>query len=321
MLKNILSPKTCADCKICCIFDKYDVWETPVISGELHEKIKLLRPELEFVSKGDTGSYMFNMELAWDEEEEIYRCPALDCQTGCTLGENKPFDCRIWPYRIMRLGESLVISIASICPEMYKKPLNALVEELENGLGEVIFREAEKNPAIVKPYEHGYPILMVSRSSDRNRVSLTEVKREDISFISSVYNDKETLEALKAEPISIEEWTEDFEQWREDSGEENYIIRCGTEPAGWLKINGLDGGEYGLVSVLVVGRKYRRMGLACEALKFAENIFSERGLDASVIHAYADNEALRRCCGVCGYTVASGDPDDSEERLMYVKKL
>lgn len=161
MLKNILSPKTCAGCRICCIFDKYDVWETPVISEELKRKISAARSDLKFVSKGDTGAYIFNMEDTWDDKEEIFRCPALDPDSGCTLGENKPFDCRIWPYRIMELGGRRVISIASICPDMYNMPLKTLCDELENGLADRIFEEAAKNPAMIKPYEQGYPILVV----------------------------------------------------------------------------------------------------------------------------------------------------------------
>ncbi len=166
MLKNILSPKTCAGCRICCIFDKYDVWETPVISEELKARIEAADPSLRFVSKGDSGSYIFNMEESWDEGEEIFRCPALDPDSGCTLGENKPFDCKIWPYRIMELNGAQVISIASICPDMYEKPLKALIDELDSGLADKIFAEAEKNPAIVKPYENGYPILKVKRTGE-----------------------------------------------------------------------------------------------------------------------------------------------------------
>ena len=161
MLKNILSPKTCAGCKICCSFDKYDVWETPVISMELKKKIEGTNPELKFVSKGNSGAFIFNMEEAWDEEKELFICPALDPKSGCTLGENKPFDCKIWPYRIMDLNGALVISIASICPSLYSKPLKELVDELEKGLADRIFEEAAKDPAIIKPYENGYPILKV----------------------------------------------------------------------------------------------------------------------------------------------------------------
>ena len=160
MLKN-LTKDECAQCRLCCIFDKYDVWETPVITDELKGRIETEHSELRFVSKGDSGAYIFNMEDTWDEKEELYFCPALDRQKGCILGENKPFDCKVWPYRIMRLGGALVISIASICPVMYKKPLDTLIEELESGLADRIFGEAEKHPQIVKPYEQGYPILMV----------------------------------------------------------------------------------------------------------------------------------------------------------------
>lgn len=161
MLKNILSPKTCAGCRICCIFDKYDVWETPVISGALKSRIEAERPDLKFISKGNSGAFIFNMEDTWDDSEEIFRCPALDPSKGCTLGENKPFDCKIWPYRIMDLNGVLVITIASICPEMYGKPLKALCDELENGLADKIYEEAMKEPAIIKPYENGYPVLKV----------------------------------------------------------------------------------------------------------------------------------------------------------------
>ncbi len=163
MLKNILSQQTCAKCRICCIFDKYDVWETPVISPALYNRLAKNRPDLKFVSKGDSGAYIFNMVSSWDEEKELFICPALDPEKGCTLGENKPFDCKIWPYRIMELGGKRVIAAASICPEIFSKPLKVLVKELESGLGDMIFSEADKNPAIVKPYEQGYPILAVEK--------------------------------------------------------------------------------------------------------------------------------------------------------------
>lgn len=162
MLKNILSGSSCAKCRICCVFDKYDIWETPVVTEEVYNTVCEKFPEVKFISKGENR--LFRMEPEEVNGEELYYCPVLDKNTGCRLGDEKPFDCRIWPYRIMELGGRLVISIASICPEMYKKPLNLLVEELErNGLGDAIFAEAEKNPGIVKPYQEGYPILKVKK--------------------------------------------------------------------------------------------------------------------------------------------------------------
>lgn len=161
MLKNILSGSDCARCRICCVFDKYDIWETPVVSDELYRRIIADFPETEFISKG--SSRIFKC-IPDDEKGELYVCPMLDKASGCRLGDSKPFDCRIWPYRIMELGGKRVISIASICPEMYNKPLSQLVNELEeNNLSEKIFSEAEKNPDIIKPYQEGYPILKVER--------------------------------------------------------------------------------------------------------------------------------------------------------------
>ena len=163
MLKNILSGKSCAECRICCLFDNYDLWETPVVSDSLYEKIRHDYPDVEFMEKGK--SHLFRCIPEKINGEELYVCPMLDHSTGCRLGDNKPFDCRIWPYRIMELNGRLVISIASICPELYSKPLSQLVEQLDkNGLGDIIFAEAELNPDIIKPYEEGYPILRVKQA-------------------------------------------------------------------------------------------------------------------------------------------------------------
>ena len=49
MLKNILSGNDCAKCRICCVFDKYDIWETPVVDDELYSKVMAAYPETEFI--------------------------------------------------------------------------------------------------------------------------------------------------------------------------------------------------------------------------------------------------------------------------------
>ncbi len=155
MLKKILKGSDCASCRICCVFDRYDLWETPLVSDELYGIISEKFPETEFVSKG--GSRLMKMH---DNGEGLYYCPMLG-EKGCKLGDNKPFDCRIWPYRIMLLGDKQVISIASICPTMYNKPLSELVEFLDGGLADKIYEYADAHPEAVKAYEPGYPILKV----------------------------------------------------------------------------------------------------------------------------------------------------------------
>lgn len=162
MLKNILSGKSCAECRICCVFDKYDLWETPVVTDEVYDEVRRRFPDVKFVEKGQT--HLFRMEPEAADGDELYYCPMLDKSSGCMLKDNKPFDCRVWPYRIMELGGRRVISIASICPELYARPLKELAEELDrDGLAEKIFAEADKYPDMVKPYQDGYPILKVEK--------------------------------------------------------------------------------------------------------------------------------------------------------------
>ncbi len=319
MLKNILSGKTCAKCRMCCIFDKYDVWETPVITRELHQKLAAERPDLKTVSKGGNGGYVFNMEDCWDDEEEIYRCPALDVNKGCTLGENKPFDCKIWPYRVMDLNGARVISIASVCPELYKMPLSTLVKELDSGLGDMIFAEAAKNPAIVKPYQQGYPILKVTTELCGQKVRLSEVTRGDLPFLCDLYNRAELLDRLEAGALDIEDWDEAFEQWREDGDEEDYIVYVGSEPAGWLKLCGLESGECGWISMLVIAPEFRGRGVSRECIRLAEEIFIEKGIDSAAMHICCSNEAAVRCCVSCGYIPVQEETSDGET-VMYKKE-
>ena len=319
MLKNILSNETCAKCRLCCIFDKYDVWETPVITKELYNRLSAERPDLKMVSKGGNDGYVFNMEDCWDEADELYRCPALDPKTGCTLGDSKPFDCRIWPYRVMDLNGTRVISIASVCPDLYKKPLNLLVEELDNGLGDIIFAEAAKNPAIVKPYQQGYPILKVRNELCSQKVRLAEVTRGDLPFLCDLYNRTELLDRLNAGELDIEDWDEDFEQWREDGDEEDYVVYYGSEPAGWVKLSGLESGDCGWISMLVVAPEFRGHGVSRECIHLAEEIFIEKGINTAAMHVYSSNEAAEKCCLSCGYTAVPEDTPDGET-VMYKKE-
>ena len=159
MLKKILDPKSCAACRLCCIFNRYDVWETPVFTEELCRRIREAKPDTEFVTKD--GGYIFRVKEL--DENELFTCPALTA-TGCMLGDDKPFDCRIWPYRIMDVGGRRAIVIASICDEMFSRPLSELVGFLKAGLADEIFAYADLHPEIVKPYYEGYPVLLFEKN-------------------------------------------------------------------------------------------------------------------------------------------------------------
>lgn len=163
MLSKILSKEECSKCRICCSFDSYDLWETPVINTHLASKIlQEYAPKQQFVRKDD--HFLFKMER--EPDEDLYYCSVLDHEKGCILGDDKPFDCKIWPLRIMELDGKRVITLSPVCPVVFKKPMDEIMETAK-ALSEEIFKYADENPGAVKKYLEGYPIL-VTESKDNS---------------------------------------------------------------------------------------------------------------------------------------------------------
>ncbi len=161
MLNGLLDKKTCAACKICCGFDNTDLWEMPVMLKKSAERLTALKPETKFIEKD--GGYVVNAgEL---KDDELFYCPALDFEKGCILGDDKPFDCLIWPFRIMETDckSFRMITVSPVCPEIYNRPISELSEFSENVLKSTIYEYAKAHPEVVKPYESGYPILSFER--------------------------------------------------------------------------------------------------------------------------------------------------------------
>ncbi len=159
MLSKILSKEECAKCRLCCSFDSYDLWETPVITTKLASQIlQEYLPQQEFVRRD--GHFLLKMDK--EPDADLYYCSLLDHNTGCILGSEKPFDCRIWPYRVMSLGIIRVITLSPVCPVVQTKPLKE-IQDLAKELAPAIFEYADENPAAVKPYIDGYPIMVVEK--------------------------------------------------------------------------------------------------------------------------------------------------------------
>ena len=109
MLGGLLSAQECAECRLCCAFEGYDLFETPTVTRETAQRIvneKL--PCQEFVRVGE--SYLMKMQC--EPDRDLYYCPLLDRERGCIMGDGKPFECRIWPLLVMRRGERLVIALS-----------------------------------------------------------------------------------------------------------------------------------------------------------------------------------------------------------------
>ena len=157
MLGKLLSREECAKCRLCCCFDSYDLWETPVINRETHDRILgEFKPDQEFLELED--HYLLKMEK--EPDRDLYYCSLLDHEKGCLMGTEKPFDCRIWPFRVMELDGRRVIVLSTVCPVVQTRPL-CEIQALAKELAPEIFAYADENPFAVKKYMEGYPIMVV----------------------------------------------------------------------------------------------------------------------------------------------------------------
>ncbi|MBQ8687453.1 MAG: hypothetical protein IJ512_02740 [Ruminococcus sp.] len=158
MLKKILSPETCAQCRLCCQFDATDIWELPVLPPETLAAVQKLRPDTAFISSGDEHTFA-SPALSG---EELFACPVLT-ECGCGLSSaDKPFDCKIWPFRLMRHTDgSCVIAVSELCKGVAHLSDDALRQFLtEEGLADLCFAYARSHPAHIKPLMDGYRILL-----------------------------------------------------------------------------------------------------------------------------------------------------------------
>ena len=157
MLKNVLSQETCAGCRICCSFVRSDVWEAPVFDEEDMKKIQELGIDSGKFEKQETGEgTAYRAAYHFETDSQILLCPCLDEKKGCMLGEDKPFECKIWPLRIFQNKDGYYLGVASVCPAFEGGKMKKLLWELkENGLEEKILSMKHKQKGI-KPEEKGY---------------------------------------------------------------------------------------------------------------------------------------------------------------------
>lgn len=164
MLSKVLSKSICAECKFCCSFRRGSLWETPLFSEETVQKLESDGYCFVNCKEGEIRYGRMELEGGYctaDPEEEV-PCSFLDAKQGCILtNEDKPFDCKIWPLRIMRKQDgALVIALTPTCPEIGSQPSKAMEDLVKDGLGEVIYAYAAEHPYIIKEYREGFPVLM-----------------------------------------------------------------------------------------------------------------------------------------------------------------
>lgn len=154
MLSGLLEKQQCAECRFCCVFDGEDFWEMPSLSKATADSILEVKPETKLEEVD--GDYTFSTD---NLTLETYPCPALT-STGCSLpNELKPFECSIWPFRVMELDGELVLAVCNDCKGLEGLP-EIIVDIFGNAnVRRVAFNYAKEHPQIVKPYHTNYRVI------------------------------------------------------------------------------------------------------------------------------------------------------------------
>jgi hypothetical protein len=161
MLGKVLKKETCAECRFCCSFRRCSLWETPLFPMETVEKLERVKFVQQTLNGAACGQMDLNYKYKTDDPQEEAPCEFLDPMKGCILSaEDKPFDCKIWPLRIMRKDGKLVIALTPTCPAINEVGEQRMRELVQDGLGATIRDYATAHPFIIKDYKDGFPVLM-----------------------------------------------------------------------------------------------------------------------------------------------------------------
>ena len=158
MLEKILSAEDCARCEFCCSFRRQSLNLTPHFEKENIEKISRLYPETKFKTLPD-GAVTIDLDDKYvtDEVEEEALC--YFNRRGCILPEDlKPFDCKLWPFRLMKNGDSLSLALVPSCPWIRKDDTLKL-REVAAFVAKEAKEYAKDHPEIIIEYRDDYTVI------------------------------------------------------------------------------------------------------------------------------------------------------------------
>lgn len=163
MLTHLFSPDACAHCRLCCNFHRRTAWETPALEAEDVERLRARNIPL---TRHTNGADTIALPFLSGDPEEVAPCPLLDTAQGCTLPrEERPFECRIWPLRLMQdTNGTLLIGCYDACPALTPSVQENLHAFATGDLLPQLLQFAKDNPAAIRPLDPAYHIVWCAPS-------------------------------------------------------------------------------------------------------------------------------------------------------------
>lgn len=115
-MRQIVHHEQCRRCRECCRFRANRQDFAPIFTAEELDAIRQVTDSMPaFVPFKDSGN-IFQIQLAKAKIEDPvypYVCPFLDeDKYECTIYDVRPFDCRIWPFIILKLSDTGEVKLA-----------------------------------------------------------------------------------------------------------------------------------------------------------------------------------------------------------------
>jgi ribosomal protein S18 acetylase RimI-like enzyme len=123
---------------------------------------------------------------------------------------------------------------------------------------------------------------------------------DDAMFITRIF--RKNVKSLHCKAITYNEWCKLLSEKASD--EEHFFVCRGAMPVAWLKINGLDNGDMGWISMLAVEPCFQHKGVGAFAVKFAEDFLPPKGKKQIGVQTTEDNVPALSLYKKCGFEIA-----------------
>ena len=136
------------------------------------------------------------------------------------------------------------------------------------------------------------------------KITLQPISEQDAAFLNTLMNLPPILEALNEIPTQLRDWQEAIQEWERDPDEEDYLVRIGETPVGWLGVNGLaseDGTAY--LKMAAILPEYQGRGIGVQAVREVVEILRRRRVSRVLLYTDQENRKAVACYTKCGFTV------------------
>jgi Fe-S-cluster containining protein len=155
MTGKLIPSEICLACQGCCRFAEQDsVWAPAVLDEDISRLMSAGIPP-SLINKNRRVRTVPDLSGA-----SAYACVFLDARDNhCSVYQLRPFECRLYPFLLMRTGDRLVLGYDPHCPyaaqhhsdEQFRDFTAALVSSLQQSSISALLK---RNPHVFQEYPH-----------------------------------------------------------------------------------------------------------------------------------------------------------------------